>query len=293
MPDKQTFFDGLDKLFRYGGYMKRILSCVALVVLLSAAASGVVSANSSKSTKRNAVSSSRAMTHNCASCHSLSVEEANKIFKGLGEVKAVKMSPVKGLFEVTVQQHNRQAVAYLDFSKKLLVPGPIFDTTTKRSITPPPEELPKILSKAELDKIPLKDSIVMGNPKGTKRMFVFTDPVCPFCARLHGELKKLVVLEPDLAIYIKMFPLKIHPDAYDKARVILGSNSLEMLEKSFAKEQLPVPGSKDPKEPIDETIKIGESLGIDGTPAIIFPDGRLVSGARDVATLRKMLESTK
>lgn len=233
------------------------------------------------------------MTHNCASCHSLSVEEANKIFKGLGEVKAVKMSPVKGLFEVTVQQHNRQAVAYLDFSKKLLVPGPIFDTTTKRSITPPPEELPKILSKAELDKIPLKDSIVMGNPKGTKRMFVFTDPVCPFCARLHGELKKLVVLEPDLAIYIKMFPLKIHPDAYDKARVILGSNSLEMLEKSFAKEQLPVPGSKDPKEPIDETIKIGESLGIDGTPAIIFPDGRLVSGARDVATLRKMLESTK
>ncbi len=76
--------------------MKRILSCVALVVLLSAAASGVVSANSSKSTKRNAVSSSRAMTHNCASCHSLSVEEANKIFKGLGEVKAVKMSPVKG-----------------------------------------------------------------------------------------------------------------------------------------------------------------------------------------------------
>jgi len=264
------------------------------MVFLSAAASGVVSASSSKKAKPKAVgSSSKAMNHNCASCHSLSVEEANKIFKGLGEVKAVKMSPVKGLFEVTVQQRNRQAVAYLDFSKKMLVPGPIFDVATKHSLTPPPEELPRILSKAELDTIPLKNSIVMGNPKGTKRLIVFTDPVCPFCARLHGELKKLVVLEPDLAIYIKMFPLKMHPDAYDKARVILGSNSLEMLEKAFAKEKLPAPGSNDPKEPVDETIKLGESLGIDGTPAMIFPDGRLVSGARDVATLRKMLESTK
>ncbi len=272
--------------------MKRILSCVAMVVFFSAGATGALSASSSKIAKQKS-SPNKAMIHNCASCHSLSVEEANKAIKGIGEVKAVKLSPVKGLYEVTVQQGNRQAVVYLDFGKKLLVPGPIFDTTTKRSLTPPPVELPKILSKGELDKIPLKDSIVMGNPKGTKRLIVFTDPVCPFCARLHVELKKLVVLEPDLVIYIKMFPLKMHPEAYDQARVILGSNSLEMLDKAFAKQTLPAPGSNDPKEPVDETIKIGNSLGIDGTPAMIFPDGSLVSGARDAETLRKMLEPAK
>ena len=189
-----------------------------------------------KNLKRKRVASpNRAMIHNCASCHTLSIG-SERIFKGLGEIKAVKMSPVKGLYEVTVQQGNRQAVAYLDFSKKLLVPGPIFDTATKSSLTPPPVELPKILSKEELDAIPLTDSIVMGNPSGKKRLIVFTDPVCPFCARLHAELKKLVVMEPDLVIYIKMFPLKMHPDAYDKARVILGSHSLDMLEKAFAGE---------------------------------------------------------
>ena len=200
------------------------------------------------------------------------------------------MSPVKGLYEVTVQQGNRQAVAYLDFGKKLLVPGPIFDTVTKKSLTPPPVELPKILSKAELDTIPLTDSIVMGNPNGKKRLIVFTDPVCPFCARLHAELKKLVVLEPDLAIYIKMFPLKMHPDAYDKARVILGSQISGDAGKGIRwRKHFRVPGSKDPKEPVDETIKIGEALGIDGTPALIFPGGRLVSGAKDAESLRKLL----
>ena len=275
--------------------MKRYLFLVTVLVLLATGATEAISASPAKKSRKKsaAPSPNKAQIHNCVSCHSLTTEEAGTIFKGLGEVKSVKMSPVKGLYEVTVQQGNRQAVAYLDFSKKLLVPGPIFDTTTKTSLTPPPVELPKILSKEELAKIPLTDSIVMGNPNGKKRLIVFTDPVCPFCVRLHGELKKLVAMEPDLAIYIKMFPLKMHPDAYDKARVILGSGSLEMLEKAFAKESLPAPGSKDPKEPVDETLKVGEALGIDGTPAIIFPDGRLVAGARDAKTLGKMLEPVK
>ncbi len=273
--------------------MKQYLSVVTILILLAAGATNAISASPAKKSRQKSVAPSpdTALIHNCASCHSLTKEEAGTIFKGLGKVTSVKMSPVKGLYEVTVHQGNRQAVAYLDFGKKLLVPGPIFDTTTKTSLTPPPVELPKVISKDELAKIPLTNSIVMGNPDGKKRLIVFTDPVCPFCVRLHGELKKLVVLEPDLAIYIKMFPLKMHPDAYDKARVILGARSLEMLEKAFAKEKLPEPGSNDPKEPVDETLKVGESLGIDGTPAMIFPDGRLVSGARDVSALRGFLDS--
>jgi len=269
----------------------RILSVMAIVVLLSIGAADAVSGSAAKQSKKKAPGSSpsKAMIHNCASCHTLSRAEATSIFKGLGDVKEVKMSPVKGLYEVTVQQGNRQAIAYLDFSKKMLVPGPIFDTVTKSSLTPPPVELPKILSKEELASIPLKNSIVMGNLGGKKRLIVFTDPDCSFCARLHAELKKLVVVEPDLAIFIKMFPLEMHPGAYDKARVILSSNSLEILEKAFEKEVLPVPGLKDPKEPVDETIKLGASLGIDGTPAMIFPDGRLISGAQNIKTLRGLL----
>jgi len=281
------------QVFNEGGAVKRHLFVVTIVVLVAVGASTAISAGLTKKSKgkSSAPALDKASIHNCVSCHSLTKEEAGTIFKGLGEVKAVKMSPLKGLYEVTVQQGNRQAVAYLDFSKKLLVPGPIFDTTTKTSLTPPPVELPIILSKEELDKIPLRNSIVMGKPNGKKRLIVFTDPDCPFCVRLHGELKKLVVLEPDLVIYIKMFPLKMHPDAYNKARVILGSNSLEMLEKAFEKGILPEPGATDPKEPVEETLKLGESLGIDGTPAIILPGGRVVAGSKTAAELQKMLIS--
>lgn len=250
-------------------------------------------ATGKQASRKASVAPDKAIIHNCAACHSLSKEEAGTILKELGTAKEVKMSPIKGLYEVTMQNDNRQAVIYLDFGKKLVVPGPVFDLAAKRSLTPPPVDLPKILSKADLDKIPLTDSIIMGNPAGKKRIFVFTDPDCPYCSRLHGELKKLVVIEPDLAIYIKLFPLKMHPDAYDKSRVILGSNSLEVLDRAFAGEKLPAPGEKDRKEPVDETIKLGESLGISGTPAMILPDGELVAGARDAETIRKLLSESK
>jgi thiol:disulfide interchange protein DsbC len=228
---------------------------------------------------------------NCMDCHTFTVAEANKIFKELGDVKVVKASPVKGLWELTIERDGRQAVIYTDFGKKLLIPGPIFDIATKRPITPPPVDIPKKLSRAELEKIPLSNSIIMGSPSGEKRMFVFTDPDCPFCARLHGELKKLSTLDPNLTVYIKMFPLKMHPNAYDKARVILGSNSLALLDKAFAGEKLPDPGGQDRKEPVDDTIRLGESLGIGGTPVMIMPDGRLISGAMNAEKIEQLIEN--
>lgn len=272
--------------------MKKLLCLLILVVIPVFSMNTLAAAKKTtakQTTSKAPGSLDKAVIHNCAACHSLSKEEAGAVLKDLGTVKDVKMSPIKGLYEITIQHDNRQAVIYLDFGKKLVAPGPVFDIAAKRSLTPPPVELPKIISKADLERIPLTNSIVMGNPTGKKRIFVFTDPDCPFCVRLHAELKKLVALEPDLTVYIKMFPLKMHPAAYDKARVILGSNSLDMLDKAFAGEKLPEPGEKDKKEPVDETIKLGESLGISGTPAIILPDGELVSGARDAETLKKML----
>jgi thiol:disulfide interchange protein DsbC len=272
--------------------MKKI-SYAVMVTLVFCFASNVAASPTAvkkavpKTTKSG---SSRAMTHSCSSCHTLSRQEAATLLHDLGEVKDVKLAPVKGLFEVTMQRDNRQAIIYVDFGKKLLVPGPIFDIASKRTVTPPPVELPKILSKAELAKIPTANSIVMGNPSGKKRLFVFTDPDCSFCAKLHGELKKLVAMEPELVIYIKMFPLKMHPQAYDKARVLLGSKSLEMLEKAFAHGELPQPGDNYPKEPVDETIKLGESLGINGTPALILPDGRVIAGAREAGVIRELLQ---
>ena len=225
----------------------------------------------------------------CASCHKLTLQEANQLLKNknIGTVKSVKPAPVRGLYELSIVQGGQTVTGYLDYGKKHLIGGQIFDLTTGRLAGAPPET--KKVERINPSRLSSKDSLLMGNPRGKKKLFVFTDPECPFCAKLHGELKKLVAMEPNLAIYIKLYPLKMHPKAYDKARVILGAKSLALLERSLAGGALAAPGPKDAKKPVDDTIRFAQSIGINSTPTLVLPDGRVLPGYQDVAALRQLL----
>ena len=224
----------------------------------------------------------------CASCHSLTVPEANRVVGDLGKVTAVKPAAVRGLFEITLVRDGKSSVAYMDYGKKHLIGGQIFDIASRQVVGGAAPTKP-VVEWIDPVKLSVKNTLVMGNPKGKQKLFVFTDPECPFCAKMHAELKKLAVLEPDLVIYIKLLPLKMHPHAYDKARVILGKRSLALLEKSFAGGKLPEPGVKDAKKPVDETLAFAEAAGIVSTPTVVLPNGRIAVGFQEAVALRKLL----
>ena len=177
----------------------------------------------------------------------------------------------------------------MDFSKKYILPGPVFDIATGNRYGAPPSH--DQVRKTDVSRIPLSNSIVMGNPTGEKKLFVFTDPDCPFCKRMHEELKRLTTMEPDLAVYVKMYPLNIHPKAYGKARVILaaGPKALQMLDKAFSGATMPEPGPNDPARPVEESIRFAESIGVNSTPTLIFADGSIAAGVMDVAEIRAVL----
>ena len=223
----------------------------------------------------------------CASCHSLSLQEANGILKDIGTVKEVKPAAVRGLYELTLEKDGNTGTAYLDYGKKHLIGGQIYDIASRQVVGAPVEQ--KHQERLDPATLPTEQSLILGNPNGKKRLFVFTDPECPFCAKMHAELKKLVALEPDLVVYIKLFPLKMHPHAYDKSRVILGEKSLQLLERSFAGEPLPAPKARDAKKAVDDGMRFAESVGIDATPTLVLPDGRILPGLKDAEAMRALL----
>ena len=96
-------------------------------------------------------------------------------------------------------------------------------------------------------------------------------------------MKKVVAERKDIAFYIKMYPLPMHKDAYDKAKAIVCEKSLTLLEDAFEKKPLPKP--KCETTVVDENIKLAQKLGISGTPAMIFPDGKVVPGALDAKSI--------
>ncbi len=101
-------------------------------------------------------------------------------------------------------------------------------------------------------------------------------------------MKKVIAERKDIAFYIKMFPLKMHPGAYDKAKTIVCENSLALLENAFEKKQLPAPKCK--TAVVDDNIKLAEKLGITGAPTLIMPDGRVISGFKDSNALKESID---
>ena len=219
----------------------------------------------------------------CSKCHTLSKDEASTLLKDMApnlKILDVRTSPIKGLWEANLEAGGRKGVAYVDFSKKYLISGGIISIKDKKNLTQ--ERLTEI-NKVDVSKIPLDDALVMGDKDAKNRIIVFDDPDCPYCAKLHQEMKKVIEKRKDIAFYIKMLPLKIHPEAYEKAKAIVCEKSLTLLENAFEKKQLPKP--KCETSVIDENLKLGAEIGITGTPALIMQDGRLVPGFRDADSI--------
>jgi len=223
----------------------------------------------------------------CAGCHSLDKSEAAKLLKTDkfdATVTDIKNAPVKGLWEVEITKGGKTFNVYVDFGKKYLMQNVSFLPIKNLGKRPP-------LKKVSLADIPLEGAIVIGNPKAKYKIIVFDDPECPYCAKLHKEMKKIVSKRTDVAFYIKLFPLPIHPDSYGKSKAIACSHSVKMLDDAFAGVKLPEPKC-DTKE-IDNNLKLGKKLGIHGTPGIIFPDGRLLPGFVPAKVLLEILDNPK
>jgi len=233
----------------------------------------------------------------CAACHSVKKEEAVAIMKALDPgiaVEAVGPSPVRGLYQVTVKKGEEAGILYLDFSKKYLIAGRVIDTAYRKDIT---EEGLAEMRRIDPTRIPLDNALVLGNQNGARKLYVFTDPDCPFCANLHHELTGLVKSDPQLAVYLFLLPLEIHPDAAWKTDAILCAAKekmtagVQLLEASF--EGKPLSKSECGTSYAGEGKKLGRELGIAITPTMVFSDGRVVTGAKKGEEIKKLLDEAE
>jgi thiol:disulfide interchange protein DsbC len=180
----------------------------------------------------------------------------------------------------------------MDYGKKHLIQGMVVDIETLQPASAHQQNItsPKQQTSIDVTTIPVSNAVIMGNPKGSKKMYVFTDPDCPYCQKGHVELKKLAKIAPDVAIHIMLFPLPMHPAAYDKSRTIIETQDRDLLDKAFEGKVIPKPTKESSKKALDEIMKFAKSNGISGTPTMVMPDGTIQVGMRDAETMKKMLD---
>ena len=126
------------------------------------------------------------------------------------KITAVRESAVKGLYEVVMGRN----VAYTDDAGRYLVFGHLYDMKEQKDLT---AAVLDDLNKIDVTALPLSDAIRTVRGKGERKLFVFSDPDCPYCKRLEPELAKV----GNVTIYIFLYPLEgLHPEARMKAQAI-------------------------------------------------------------------------
>src|SRR5262245_52650576 len=186
---------------------------------------------------------------------------------------AVNTTPWQGVFEVTMGSN----LAYVDESGQFFLFGHLYDMKSQRDLTAERQDL---ITRVDFGSLPLGDALKEVRGTGARTFAIFSDPDCPYCQRLEGEMKGLT----NVTIYTFLMPIaSLHPEARAKAIAVwCAPNRIEAWHTLMWGEKAPSSPSRSTsacEHPVDRNVSLGERLGISGTPTLIAADGRVLAGA--------------
>lgn len=198
------------------------------------------------------------------------------------EITSINTTPMKGIYEVVIAKRQ---IIYTDAKGEYILAGDMIDLAKKASLT---EQRTAELQKTDFNKLPLAQAIKEVRGDGSRALAVFSDPDCPYCKRLEREGLNGIT---NVTIYTFLMPLSIHPDAERKSKVIWCAEDKQAAWTNLMMKDQMAEGKSDCENPVEKNIKLAETLGISGTPALIFKSGQIVSGAIPKEQIEQLLSA--
>lgn len=185
------------------------------------------------------------------------------------KVLNVAESPVAGIYEVYLSGNQ---LVYMSADGNHMFTGDLIDVTERSNLS---EQRRSDLNRIDYAALPLDKAITEVRGNGSLKVAVFTDPDCPYCKRLEREFEKMT----DITIYNFMMPIpSLHPAAKAKAERIWCNPDRTAawtgwMRKGTVPAEVPACGN-----PIADTMELGTQLGFNGTPTLVFPNGKVMAG---------------
>jgi len=200
-------------------------------------------------------------------------------FQG-ANIGSVVKNPALGLYEV---QFDEQLV-YTDAKASFVIVGNVYDTATKKNLT---EAKQREFNRVAFDSLPLDLAFKRVKGNGQRKIAIFSDADCPFCAKLEKTLKDI----DNVTIYTFLYPIdQLHPDSARKSRMIWCSPDVVKAWDAFFESGALPKNNGDCDNPVVKTASLGQKLRVSATPTLIFADGSIVPGALSAEQLEREIK---
>jgi thiol:disulfide interchange protein DsbC len=199
------------------------------------------------------------------------------------KIDEVTKTPVPGLYELRIGTE----VFYTDEQGNHVIEGHVIDTRTRANLTQ--ARIDK-LTQIDVSKLPLKDAIVWKQGTGDRKLVVFADPNCGYCKRFERDISGV----KDVTVYTFLYPI-LGGDSPEKAKNIWCAKDNTKAWRDWMLDGTAPPKSMGQCDlgALQRNAELGRKHKINGTPSIVFEDGKRVPGAMSVEQIEKQLVASR
>ena len=206
-------------------------------------------------------------------------ENLVKRLPGLPQIDEVTKTPIPGLYEVRMGTE----IVYTDERGEHIIEGTITETKTRANLTQ--ARIDK-LTAIDFAALPLKDAIVWKQGTGARKLVVFADPNCGYCKKFETELQQV----KDVTVYTFLYPI-LGGDSPEKSRNIWCAKDNGTVWRNWminGTTPMRSMGQCDTAA-LQRNVALGKKYRVNGTPALVFEDGKRVPGAMGPEQVEKQL----
>ena len=199
------------------------------------------------------------------------------------KIDEVTKTPIPGVYELRVGTE----LVYSDERGEHIIQGTLIDTKTGVNLT---EARIDKLTAIDFANLPLKDAIVYKQGNGARKLVVFADPNCGYCKKFERESLQV----KDVTVYTFLYSI-LGGDSPEKSRNIWCAKDATTVWREWM-----VNGAVPPRAmaqcdagALQRNLAMGKKYRVNGTPALVFDDGKRVPGALPPAQIEAQLTASR
>lgn len=214
----------------------------------------------------------------------VNTELLKKSLNPMAKIKNVQASVIPGLYEVQINDQ----IVYLSADGEKVITGDIYDLKNKVSYT---EQSKTHIRKAALATIKESDKIIYKAKDEQYKMMVFTDITCPYCIKLHKEIEAFN--DAGITVEYLAFPRAGIGSQAQKNMQKIWCSEDKTLALTAAKINKKLPNKSCAGKQTIEQFLLGQDIGVNATPTIVFSDGEMQPGYVTAKEVSEYLKAKK